>query len=334
MCKKSIFDNIDIKPLNFDKDEFYRFRTQNTQRMSISGVQDKISLSFSDINILEPAKTDGKFILKPIPRSHDVASELKNMPTNEHISMQISKQIYKLNTAQNCLVEFKDGELAYLTKRFDYQKIKGEVKKAEQEDFASVLGYTEEKQDKSYKYESSYEDIANGIKKYVAAPTPAIEEFYKRIILNYLISNGDAHLKNFSLMRYPDRDDYILSPNYDILFTSYHIKDEPGITGLDLFTDYETTAYGAMGYYTLEDFEVFGKMIGIPDKRLVKIFKDIISNEPKVYELVSKSYLSEEAKEAYVSSYEKRLKKSLLYYINSYKFKEKSIIVEGLDLLK
>jgi len=331
-CKKNIFDNVDIKPLSFNKEEFYTFRAQNTDRMSISGVQDKISLKFSDSNILEPAKTDGRYILKPIPRSHDVASKLDDMPANEHISMQISKQIFKLNTAENCLVEFKDGELAYLTKRFDYQKIQGMSQKAEQEDFASVLGYTEELQDKNYKYESSYEDIAKGIKKYVSASIPATEEFYKRIILNYLISNGDAHLKNFSLIRYPDRNDYILSPNYDLLFTSYHLKDEPGITALELFSEYETTAYGAMGYYTLEDFEVFGKALDIPNKRLVKIFKDIMNIEPEVYELVSHSYLSDAAKEAYISSYEQRLKKSLLYYIDSYSFKKESILVNGLSL--
>ena len=55
---------------------------------------------------------------------------------------------------------------------------------------------------------------------------PALEEFFKRIILNYLIGNADAHLKNFSIFRVPAKSDYQLTPNYDVLNTRYHIKNE------------------------------------------------------------------------------------------------------------
>ncbi|WP_457743267.1 HipA domain-containing protein [Sulfurimonas sp.] len=328
-CKKNIFNNIDVKPLTFNKEEFYTFKSENTQRMSISGVQDKISLKFSDANILEPTEVQGHYILKPVPNTNS-AQKIEDIPMNEHVSMQISKQIFKLDTAENGLIEFSDGELAYITKRFDYQKNRAHtVAKVEQEDFASILNYTSEINGRSYKYEGSYEAIAKGIKKYVAAYAPALEEFYKRLLLNYLIGNGDAHLKNFSLMRPLDRDDYILTPNYDLLYTGYHIEND-SLTAIDLFDEYETEAFGAQGQYTLQDFEEFGLMIGIPEKRLIKIFKEILQNEPKVYEMVSNSYLSDAAKEAYVSNYEKKLHKYLLYFIDSFAFKDRSVLVKVL----
>ena len=261
-CLKNLFGARKIKPLDFDKTEFYEIKKQMTNRISLSGVQDKISLTYGNNNDLVPTETDGRFILKPIPRIHDSAINLKDIAANEHLSMQISSQVFKIPTALNGLIEFKDGELAYITKRFDYSisSTNSEIIKSDQEDFASVLAYTKESAGNDYKYESSYEECANGIKKFVAAHIPAIEDFYKRIILNYLIGNGDAHLKNFSLIREADRADYSLSPNYDILFTRYHLPNENGIVGLDLFKEYETEAFGAMGYYTLQDFEEFARI--------------------------------------------------------------------------
>jgi serine/threonine-protein kinase HipA len=322
-CRSNLFDGKSLKPLNFDKTEFYKIRSEMSDKMSISGVQDKISLSFNDSNELIPTNKDGKYILKPIPRDHDSTINLEDIVQNEHLSMQISSQIFKINTAQNALVEFSDGELAYITKRFDYS-LKGSEKKivkVDQEDFASVLEYTSENHTKNYKYESSYEECALKIKEVIAAYIPAIEEFYKRIVLNYLIGNGDAHLKNFSIIRDVERTDYTLSPNYDILYTKYHLPKEEGVMGLELFKEHETKAFGAMGYYTLEDFEVFAEMIGIKEKRLEKIYKDILTSQKAVHELIDRSYMSNKAKDSYKDNYENRLKKCLFYTIEAYPFR-------------
>jgi len=317
-CQKTLFDGKKIKPLDFDKTEFYEIKRKMTNRISLSGVQDKISLGYGNNNDLIPVSTNGKFILKPIPKNHESAINLDDIAANEHLSMQISLQVFKIPTALNALIEFKDGELAYITKRFDYS-VKYN-KKLDQEDFASILSYTEDFNGRNYKYESSYEECAYSIKKFVAAYIPALEDFYKRIILNYLIGNGDAHLKNFSLIRDYGRSDYSLSPNYDLLFTRFHLKEESDIAGLSLFQEYETEAFGAMGYYTLQDFEEFAKLIGIPDKRVIKIFEFILSQTNKVYELIDRSFLSDNAKEAYKNNYDNRLRNCLCYSIKSFPF--------------
>lgn len=322
-CKRNLFDGKNIKPLNFDKREFYRIRSEMSDKMSISGVQDKISLSFNSNNELVPTNKDGKYILKPMPREYDNTINLEDIVQNEHLSMQISSQIFKINTAYNGLIEFSDGELAYITKRFDYSLKDSEKKivKVDQEDFASVLEYTSENHSKNYKYESSYEECALKIKEVIAAYIPALEDFYKRIVLNYLIGNADAHLKNFSIIKDVDRIDYSLSPNYDILYTKYHLPKEDGVMGLELFKEHETKAFGAMGYYTLEDLEVFAQIIGVRQTRLEKIYKDILTSQEQVYNLIDRSYMSNKAKDAYKENYETRLKKCLFYYIESYPFR-------------
>lgn len=327
-CKKELFDGRNIKPLEFDKHEFYEIKRDIGNKMSISGVQDKISLTYSedDSSHLVPTAVNGRFILKPVPKSHENAINIEDIVANEHISMQISAQIFNIPTAANGIIEFKDGEFAYITKRFDYgfDTFTKEIIKKDQEDFASILEHTEDTHGRNYKYDSSYEAIAIQIKKLVAASTPALENLYKRIVLNYLIANGDAHLKNFSLLRELNRDDYMISPNYDVLNTKYHVPKEEGLMGLDLFENgYETMAYGALGFYSLQDFEEFALLLGIKEVRLSKIFKDILGSSQAVNELVMKSFLSDKAKKEYLGTYHERLEKCLCYSIKSYPFKSK-----------
>src|SRR5690606_23048731 len=125
-------------------------------------------------------------------------------------------------TAANCLLTFKDGEVAYLTRRFD---VKPDGSKYLQEDFAQLLNKTSETHGTAFKYDGTYEEIGTLIKKYVAAAPPALEHFFKLVTFNYVISDGDAHLKNYSLMRTDSRE-YRLTPAYDLLSTVIHTPQE------------------------------------------------------------------------------------------------------------
>ena len=318
-CLKELFDGKKVSSLSFDKKEFYKKRKEFAKRISISGVQDKVSLKFDDSSKLVITDTEGHYILKPAPSADQLDCEY-DVCANEHLSMQISKQIFKIPTASSALIPFSNGELAYITKRFDYAS-NGE--KLDQEDFASILEHTSEKQGRNYKYESSYEACAKAIKSYVSASLPTIEDFYLRVIVNYLIGNGDAHLKNFSLYRAEGRKDRSLTPNYDLLYTRYHIPNEEGYMGLDMFEEEvnnPTKAFEAMGYYTLEDFELFAKKIGIKQKRLERIFVLLLSSTPKVMEMIEHSFLSDEGKNAYRKNYIERSKLHLCYSVKGYAF--------------
>ncbi len=308
-CSKELFNSRKIKSLSFDKKEFYAKRQELHTSMSISGVQDKISLRFSETTgELEPATKNGQYILKPLP-SGSTLKNIDDIVANEHISMQISRQVFKIDTALSALIEFSNGELAYITRRFD--QTSDFQNRLDQEDLASALQYTPESHDKNYKYASSYEQCAQAIKQYVPAYRPALEELFRRVLLNYLIGNGDAHLKNFSFYFPQGRSDRVLAPSYDVLFTRYHVDDHD--MAMDLFTDdYETISYKALGYETLQDFEEFATRLSIPDKRIKKIFADLIDNTDDVMRLIDLSYLSVKSKRAYKAMYEERLYKRVL----------------------
>lgn len=310
-CAKELFDGVSILPLAFDKREFYEIRNDTSERISMSGVQDKISLKLEGKELV-PTDRNGEYILKPIPSSQLKHSE--DIVANEHLSMQISEQIFKIPTAKNGIIEFNDGELAYITKRFDYAT---DGSKIDQEDFASILEYTQEANGKSYKYDSSYEEIAKGIERSVAVYRPALEDFFRRVMLNYAIGNGDAHLKNFSLYRPENRQDMVLTPNYDLLYTKYHIDETIGEMAMELFDEIETKSYGALGYYSLEDITRFSELLQIPPKRSLKIFTEFVNSISKVEALVNNSFLSEAGKSAYIQNYITRIEKRFCYFIPS-----------------
>jgi len=303
-CIKEVFDGTTPKPLSFDKNEFYIQRRELAPRMSISGVQDKISLKFENKELVATA-INGKYILKPVPSSPQIKNQ-EDVVFNEHLSMLISKKIFKINTAACALISFSDGEMAYITKRFDYTS---NGLKYDQEDFASILDVNSVKDGANYKYDAkNYLDCANAIKLKVPTAIIALEDFFKRIILNYLISNGDAHLKNFSLYSEPENSDYRLTPNYDILNTRYHVNEVYGDMGLELLDDY-TKTFEAVGFYTYNDFYLFAKYLNMSDIRFNKILKQINESKDKVIDLVQNSFLSDKAKQYYIDSYLDRLKR-------------------------
>lgn len=69
------------------------------------------------------------------------------------------------------------------------------------------------------KYRGSFETVAALV--YRRRDLNALYEFVRRLTFNILISNGDAHLKNWSLI-YRDRRIPTLSPAYDLVSTAFY----------------------------------------------------------------------------------------------------------------
>lgn len=74
----------------------------NSKRISISGVQEKFSvlLDKNKLRLVNQGEQD-QYILKPIP---SVAKNPEYMPANEHLTMQLAKQVYNIETAQNAVI--------------------------------------------------------------------------------------------------------------------------------------------------------------------------------------------------------------------------------------
>jgi len=104
-----------------------------------------------------------------------------------------------------------DG-VAFVIERFD----RTPTGRIHIEDFGQIL----DRPPGHAQYSGSYEEIASVIRW--IAPDSA-EEFLKTIIFHVIAGNGDAHLKNFSVI-YPDTRNAVLSPAYDIVSTVLYVK--------------------------------------------------------------------------------------------------------------
>ncbi|WP_077921403.1 type II toxin-antitoxin system HipA family toxin [Spirosoma sp. 209] len=274
------------------------FFLENRKRISISGVQEKESLLLDRNQLrLTQAGEQGTYMLKPIPR--DVL-KVDQVPANEHLTMQIARQVYGIDTAANALVFFQDGAPAYLTKRFD---VKPDGTKWGVEDFASLAGRTNQNAGPTFKYTYSYEEAGLLIRQYVAAWRVEIERYFRLVVFNFLFSNGDAHLKNFSLME-SAYGDYLLSPAYDLLNTHLHVDDTDFALDNGLFADgYRSAIFTRTNHPGLSDFTEFGRRIGVADRRIEPLLAPFRERQASVSSLVDRSFLNESSKRAYLLHY-------------------------------
>lgn len=280
-------------------------REYNEKRktISISGVQEKYYLRLEK-NQLRLTASGGTHILKPIPAER--LERVRDLPANEHVSMQLARQIFGIKTADCGLVFFEDGEPAYITRRFDHKPDGSGKYKVE--DFATLLARSPEKEGSDYKYNGSYSDIARQIQQYASAPKAVLLEFFKLLVFNYLIANGDAHLKNFSLIETTEGD-FILSPAYDLLCTALHIDDSRLALHNGLYDkDYEEPAFSRFGVYTGASFVCFAEKAGIPGALAESVVAKAIQAVPEAVNMIGRSFLSVESQSRYIEIMEERAK--------------------------
>ena len=271
-------------------------------RISLSGVQPKGALVLRDGSLRKPKEGErGEYILKPAPESYALL-ERKYCPANEHLTMQMAAQAYGIETAANALCFFRNGEAAYITKRFD---VAPDGSKYSQEDFASLAGLTKANGGTNYKYGVlSYEDCADIIRRYVRAAQVDLLRFFRVVLFNYITLNDDAHLKNFSLI---DRGngDYRLAPAYALINTSLHLRT-PQIFALEKGLFKEGMKMTDIHTVDRNDFEEFGRRIGLPDRMVKREISTFAEESPIALGLIERSFLSEELKKSYRQSYQYR----------------------------
>lgn len=302
-CRKKLFGGKPVPQiLPFAAPQNYNLQLyhQQTRHLSISGVQLKYALSLNG-HSLQLTGVSGEYILKPIPPQIVAYPHL--VPENEHLTMQIAQQVFGIETAANALIYFADGQPAYITKRFD---VRPDGTHYPQEDFAQLGGKQKATHGTNYKYNGTYEEIGHIIKKYVAAWQPAVESFFKIVCFNYLFSNGDAHLKNFSLFR-SDAGDYRLTPAYDLLCTLIHSPGETD-TALDLFEgDINTPFYQTYGYHGYSDFLELARRLSLKEQRIRRILAEMTSRQEQVTRLVNGSSLPSKVQTLYLQYYADKL---------------------------
>jgi len=90
------------------------------------------------------------------------------------------------------------------------------------EEFCSIAGKT-----RKDKYSGSYERIAKALRKLTGSDHRELKKLFKRIVLSYLLKDGDAHLKNFGVLySSPEAGDVQLAPVYDVVCTVVYLPED------------------------------------------------------------------------------------------------------------
>ncbi len=189
---------------------------------SLTGVQLKFSALREGRGMTIPVSgTGGDWIVKlPDARFPDV-------PENEHATMRWAEasgitipeiQLIPVAEISGLPPEASTvaGQAALAVRRFD-RPLAG--KRVHIEDFAQILGLYPEQKYASYNYET----LANLV--YKLAGEAELDEFIRRLVFVVAAGNGDAHLKNWSLI-YPDGVNARLSPAYDFVSTIQYKADD------------------------------------------------------------------------------------------------------------
>ena len=217
--------------------------SQQAQRLagkfSISGVQPKLSVKLDKKqNMLIVVGAGGEYILKP-------QQTFLRIPENEQCCMDLAQKL-GIEVPLHCLLPLKDKSLAYVVKRFDRDK----GAKIQQEDFVQILGVND-------KYTGSVEQVGRKLKDISSAPGYDVQLFFDRVVLNFILGNGDAHLKNYAILY--KEGGIRLAPAYDIVCSRLVIlnEDESAIS-----------IHGKKNRLLREDFDRLAEYFNVPIKEI------------------------------------------------------------------
>ena len=250
--------NRDTKVVKFEK-------LERENKFSLAGVQMKFSMKEKDGRYnLSKSGDLGDWIIKTPSTKH------KDVPVNEFSAMTLASlvgvdipeiKLVDMSQLDNLpQINLPDEAFAFAIKRFDRQ----ESNRVHMEDFAQVLvKYPHEKYNSA-----NYEQIGRVLYEFSGDALADVQQFARRLLVNILLANGDAHLKNWSLL-YEDKVTPRLSPAYDIVTTSVYIDGERNFA-LNLG---KTKDWYAVSF---ENFKAWSERSGIPWRAIKPHLEDVM----------------------------------------------------------
>lgn len=186
--------------------------------ISLSGFQPKVALFDGDkgMYVLRSKDAAGRHFIGKLP-----ASDFAGLPEVEHLSLGLARAA----GVTACLAELAplsaiadrlpftlrdDARDFLLVHRFD-RDVGTPTRRLHMEDFAQAMELPPDG-----KYEGTYGAMGLVLKYRSSAPQEDIFELLRRIKVNELLGNYDAHVKNFSLL-YQTDGTVRLAPAYDIV---------------------------------------------------------------------------------------------------------------------
>ena len=212
-CLMTLFGHRRCPEVTLDTSSVAEAIAEQSDKISISGVQDKVIVDLdAKGECIRPAD-DGRYILKVSVAAY------KHLPENEHLSMSLARLV-GLMVPWAGLVKMPDGTLAYIVRRFDRT---GTASKLRQEDFCSLSGRMP-----TQKYEASAEECAALVRKYAADAQDSSRRLFLLFLFSFWIGNDDLHLKNLSMAQ-SDGGGYTLSMAYDLVCTRLYPQVAKGM---------------------------------------------------------------------------------------------------------
>ena len=211
---KSDFSKLDFEFLGIDNiltndtnDTFAKLLDIFLNKNAISGVQPKTIALLKDKETLHIKE----YIIKTW------GDEYPNLAENEYFCLNACKKA-NITTAN---VQLSQNKKFLVVENFIFQD-------------SNVLGFEEilslMDKNRDNKYDGSYEQVAKIISQFTTNKKESLSGYFKIVVMNYLLKNGDAHLKNFGLLYSQDFSSIYLSPAYDIVnTTSYIFNDKPAL---------------------------------------------------------------------------------------------------------
>ncbi len=244
-------------------------------KMSIQGVQPKLSAVLSlKAQTFQIVDTGGRFILKPqVP-------EWPEVPQNEDLSMRLAATT-GISVPEHGMVFASDSSLVYFVRRFDRR---GNSKIAV-EDFGQLAGLS-----RNTKYDFSMEKMVGIVDQFCTFPALEKLRLLKLTLVNFLIGNEDAHVKNFSLIRRGVKVEF--APAYDLVNSTIVLNGTEEIA---------LPISGKRNRLKREHFFEYlaRERMRLPETAVRKVEKEIAAGLPGWPELIQRSFLSPEARERY-----------------------------------
>ncbi|MEG2468998.1 MAG: HipA domain-containing protein [Comamonas sp.] len=185
--------------------------TQNSpKRMSLAGAQHKMVVVYRDGELFEPLPgTPSTHILKPDSQSADYPHSV----INEYFSMRLAAAAGLNVPAVHHLFT---PEPAYIVERFDRRAgPDGSTQRLHIIDTCQLLAKS-----RAFKYEQATLDtLAQAVEQCTAKALTRLQ-LYRWLVFNYLLGNGDNHLKNISF--HISHEGVQLAPAYDLLCTTVY----------------------------------------------------------------------------------------------------------------
>jgi serine/threonine-protein kinase HipA len=274
-CSESLFGTPTFPKLDVELSALYRLAASKMAgKMSISGAQEKVSLTLSpDRSSLEVASTGGRYILKP------ETTRFSAVPQNEHLTMCLARLV-GIDVPPVGLIHLADGATAYVIRRFDRLDDGG---KLQVEDFCQLA-----KKRLRDKYDGSAELCVKVLRKYATEPLIEIQKLYRLLLFCWWTANGDMHLKNFSLITTRDGIRR-LSPAYDLVCTKLVIPDD--VLAMPIG--------GRNSKLRRDRWLLFAEYCGLPERAATRLLTEQIDALEPALDLVAASFLQDVMKEQY-----------------------------------